>query len=320
MKFVTAQPDVKYFHWQCEIYCNNFVNLGINPNDIVIIFGSQSGIESTFSKRFKERGFNVHYYQDLRRKTHYIPSIKPYLISKWVADNKEDAKNIFLHDADIIFRELPDFNTLLNDDLNYLSDTVSYIGYNYIMDCNKRYVDKYNLSHLDSLIQTMCTSVNIEEEIVKNNQINSGGGQYILKNTDWEFWYQSYIDSTILYDAMINYHNKYKIDTGNIQFWTAEMWSILWNLWKRGFKTKVTDELSFCWATCPLSNYYKTKILHIAGVTHLLKDKLFFKGEFTSINPIKSLLLDATRFDYIDKDSTTNIYIEEMRKIVGNYK
>ena len=24
--FVTAQPDVPYFHWQCEIYLNNFIS------------------------------------------------------------------------------------------------------------------------------------------------------------------------------------------------------------------------------------------------------------------------------------------------------
>ena len=41
--FVTAQPDVPYFHWQCEIYCHNFVERGINPNQIHIIFGMVNG-------------------------------------------------------------------------------------------------------------------------------------------------------------------------------------------------------------------------------------------------------------------------------------
>ena len=36
--FVTAQPDVPYFHWQVKVYSYNFIEMGINPNQIHVIF------------------------------------------------------------------------------------------------------------------------------------------------------------------------------------------------------------------------------------------------------------------------------------------
>jgi hypothetical protein len=46
--FVSAQPDIPYFHWQCRIYIHNFVEKGIKPNNIHIIFGiTQPNIEPT---------------------------------------------------------------------------------------------------------------------------------------------------------------------------------------------------------------------------------------------------------------------------------
>ena len=36
--FVTAQPDVPYFIWQIKLYVNNFIEKGINPNQIHVIF------------------------------------------------------------------------------------------------------------------------------------------------------------------------------------------------------------------------------------------------------------------------------------------
>lgn len=34
--YVTAQPDVPYFHWQIELYVHNFISLGIDPNSSTI--------------------------------------------------------------------------------------------------------------------------------------------------------------------------------------------------------------------------------------------------------------------------------------------
>mgnify|MGYP003350832025 FL=1 len=146
--FVSAQPDVPYFIWQIKLYVHNFIENGINPNQIHVVLGMVNGKKepSIESKELNVIGINVHHFIDDRVKKHYIPSIKPYLISKWIQSNSSYGKLFFLHDADIIFRELPSFDRLLSDDITYLSDTIGYIGYNYIID---RKSTRLNSSHTD---------------------------------------------------------------------------------------------------------------------------------------------------------------------------
>lgn len=40
--FVTLQPDVPYFHWQVKPYTYNFIEEGIKPCQIYVIFGLQN--------------------------------------------------------------------------------------------------------------------------------------------------------------------------------------------------------------------------------------------------------------------------------------
>ena len=143
--FVSAQPDVPYFIWQIKLYVNNFIDKGIDPNQIHVVLGLVLGKTepSKGAKELVNLGINTHFFIDNRVKKHYIPSIKPYLISKWIQSNPDYGKIFFLHDADIMFRELPKFNRLLNDEVSYLSNTIGYIGYDYIMDCCKRYESKH---------------------------------------------------------------------------------------------------------------------------------------------------------------------------------
>jgi hypothetical protein len=317
IKFVTAQPDVSYFHWQCEIYVNNFIEKGIDPNQIHIVFSTTNNAPpSPESLGLKKYGVNIHHYKDDREDKSYIPSIKPYLISKWLKDNPEFGKTFFLHDADIIFRELPDFDSLLSDDISYLSDTIGYIGYNYIIDCCRRYEGKHPSSKENQLIQEMVDIVGVSLDVVKENQENSGGGQYLIKNTDHLLWEKIYNDSTPLYKQMLDYQKRFPIHPGEIQFWTAEMWSVLWNLWLFGVKTKITKELDFSWATDSVKIYDKKPILHMAGVTDSLKTKKFYKGEYILKNPINELRKNPKQFDYVENDSSTIKYVEIMKRIV----
>jgi hypothetical protein len=315
--FVTAQPDVPYFHWQVKIYVHNFTSLGINPNDIHVVFSTLgNNILSEGANSLKELGINVHTYKDGRTNKTYIPSIKPYLISKWLEQYPQFGNCFFLHDADIIFRELPNFDELLNDNISYLSDTIGYIGYEYIMDCCKRYEKQHPTTNQGQLLQEMCDIIGIDVNIVKDNQLNSGGGQYIIKNTDHKLWEKIYNDSTPLYSQMLDYQKRYPINPGQIQFWTAEMWSVLWNLWLYGIETKITKELDFSWATDNIDVYNKKPILHMAGVTDNLKLTKFYKGEYINIDPIQKLKETPNHFDYIDKNNATIKYIDVMKSFV----
>ena len=316
--FVSAQPDVPYFHWQIKVYVHNFIEKGINPNDIHVVLAMVHGnVEpSEESLELKKLGINVHYYLDERDRKHYIPNIKPFLIYKWLEENPQYGKSFFLHDADIIFRSLPDFKTLMDDDIIYLSDTIGYIGYNYIMDCCERYESRHPNSNKGQLIQEMVDVVGIDVDCVKCNQENSGGGQYIIKNTDAKMLEKIYNDCVPLYDQMLSYQKRFPISPGEIQFWTAEMWSVLWNLWYFGKETKITNELDFSWATDDLFLYERRPILHMAGVTHDLKNRMFYKGEYINEDPLKKLESDPNYFNFIEKNSSTLKYIEVMKSLI----
>ena len=315
--FVTAQPDVPYFHWQVKLYTHNFIEKGIDPKNIHVIFSTIGNNQlSQGANELKEIGINIHSYKDERVNKRYIPSIKPFLLYKWLEQYPQYGKCFFLHDADIIFRELPDFEKMLNDDICYLSDTIGYIGYDYIMDCCRRYESQHPTSEKGQLLKEMADTIGISVDLIKENQKNSGGGQYIIKNTDYKLWEKIYLDSFTLYNNMLIYQRKFPINPGQIQFWTAEMWSVLWNLWLHNFKTKVVNELSFSWATDNVDVYKKHSILHMAGVTDDLKKTKFYKGEYINIDPIQKLIEDPTYFDYVDTKSSTIKYIEVMRSYI----
>lgn len=315
--FVTAQPDVPYFHWQVKLYTHNFIEKGINPKNIHVLFSTIGNSQlSQGANELKEIGINIHSYKDERVNKRYIPSIKPFLLYKWLEQYPQYGKCFFLHDADIIFRELPNFENMLDDEICYLSDTIGYIGYDYIMDCCRRYESQHPSSEKGQLIKEMADTIGIDVNVIKENQENSGGGQYIVKNTDYKIWEKIYLDSFTLYNNMMIYQRKFPVNPGQIQFWTAEMWSVLWNLWLNNYKTKVVDELGFSWATDNIEKYEKYPILHMAGVTDDLKKTKFYKGEFINVDPIQKLIEDPTYFDYVDIKSSTIKYIEVMRSYI----
>lgn len=318
--FVSAQPDVPYFHWQIKLYVHNFIENGINPQQIHVVLAIVHGKTepSTGALELYDLGINIHFFEDLRSVKSYIPSIKPFLISKWLEKNPEYGKCFFLHDADIIFRELPNFENLLDNNICYLSDTIGYIGYNYIVDCCRRYEKKHPNSEKNQLLKEMASVIGIDTNIIKINQKNSGGGQYIIKNTDFKFWEKVYNDCTPLYKQMLSYQRRFPINPGQIQFWTAEMWALLWNLWFFGLETKITEELDFSWATDTIEKYNTKPILHMAGVTEDLKSKKFFKGEYINLDPIQLLRDNPNHFDYVEETSSTIKYIEVMKSFIKN--
>jgi hypothetical protein len=316
--FISAQPDVPYFHWQVRVYVHNFIEMGINPNQIHVLFAMVHGNTKPTeeSLQLKDLGINVHHYLDDRKQKHYIPNIKPFLVYKFLEQNPKLGKNLFLHDADIVFRRLPDFGTLLQGNINYLSDTIGYIGYNYIIDCCNRYEYKHPNLNKGQLLQEMANVVGVDVNIIKENQNNSGGGQYLIKNSDYKLWKKIYEDCTPLYDQMLNYQKRFPINPGEIQFWTAEMWSLLWNLWLHNYETKITSELDFSWATDSIEIYELNPILHMAGVTDDLKNTKFYKGDYINVNPLDKLKENINFFDYVEKNSSTIKYIEIMKEIV----
>ena len=312
--FISAQPDTPYFHWQVEIYMRQFKLLGLQPY-CYSVFGYSKKPSKTIQK-LKKQGFNIAWYKDERQNKIYIPSIRPFLLAKFFKDNPMLGQNVFYHDSDILFYQLPKFELLLQDDICYVSDTVSYIGADYIKSCETRYRSKYPDIKNEELLDMMCDIVNVDKDLVIKNEKNSGGAQYLLKNIDSDYWNTIETNCVKLYSKLIEFENKYPIDH-HIQKWTTDMWNVLWELWKRGKQTIVHKELSFSWCTSPYYDVYRHNIFHLAGITDDVKYTSFYKGEYVNINILSEYDLDY--FDYVCSDNATSYYVEWINKVKQDY-
>ena len=282
MKYISVQPDITYFHWQVEVYIENFISIGINPKDINVIFmiGSSPSLKAV-ELRNKYTNVNFYFYEDDRVDKSYIPSIKPWGMFRHFGENKYlENERIFYHDSDIIFRDKID-ETLFIDDKCYMSDTISYIGYNY---CVSKGVEQ---------LEKMVNIVGINVDIIKSSQESSGGAQYVMNSIQTKYWEKVYNDSNSLYKLMENIELNDKqngtFSPGKainypIQKWCAEMWATLWNLWYFGYKTEVHKELNFSFATSPISEWHDRKIMHNAGVINS-NNGLFYKGDYINKLP-----------------------------------
>lgn len=316
--FVSAQPDVPYFHWQTKVYVHNFIEKGVDPNKIHVLFVivDNKREPSKESLELKELGVNVFHCLDTRTDKKYIPSLRPLILSEWLKENPELGECYFYHDSDIVFRELPDFDSMLNDDKCYLSDTMSYIGYNYIKECCVRYESVHKNLYEGELLNIMASIVKVPVEKIKENQNSSGGAQYLIKNTDHTFWDKVYEDCQVLYKTLFDFHRKHPINH-EIQMWTSDMWAVLWNLWYLDKVTEITNKLSFSWATDTIQIYERHPILHMAGVTQDLRGTKFYKGDFINVNPLEKLGENPNYFDFIEKNSSTTKYIEIMKSLIN---
>jgi hypothetical protein len=312
--YLSAQPDEPYFHWQVEVMIHNFVKVGIDPTCINVVFGHfDSPTEAYFD--LQRRYPLVKFYNYLRQIHHfeYVSIVRPDILEQHFTQYQELSNTlIFYHDSDIIFRELPDFEQLANDDYWYVSDTISYIGASYIKS-----------KSIDLFVQ-MCNIVGIDSKLVEECEQHSGGAQYLMKGCTAEFWRKVRIDCINLYDYMSDIEkcdrHTLTVDALTyyhpIQKWTADMWSVLWNIWLLDAETRITKELDFSWATSSQEEYERCSIMHNAGAT-TRDDGLFYKGEFINSSPFDADLsyVKSNCASYAYTQSI--LYAKEQRQLLG---
>ena len=275
---------------------NNFVRNGVNPEDIHIVCAHKHAMSEkwkTLIAHYPKVKF--FFYKDERFKPTYISSIRPHVLHQhWLRNPELEKETVFYHDCDIVFTRPVDFTELLQDDNCYVSDTVSYIGAKYIRSKGEHYLD------------LMTRLVNINKDLVISQEKESGGAQYLLKNIPAKFWEKVYFDSENLW-RMVNHEIKKENPGHPIQIWCADMWAVLWNLWLFDNMVKVTDKMSFAWATSGIQDWDKHPIYHNAGVTGP-DYKLFYKGQYQTRLPY-----DIKLEDFTDKQCAYK-YAEEILK------
>jgi hypothetical protein len=334
--FICAQPNTIYYAWQLEVMLRNFNEMGIldNPKYEVHIVTNlvprpnlnqvyQIGeVEVIAGISNSHTNLRTFYYNDTRATKHYPSSIRPNLLKQHFAKHPE-IKTFFYHDCDMIFTKNDlDFTPFLQDDICYGSDVRFYIGHDYIA------------SKEHNVLEYMCQIAQIPLRVVRDNEHNCIGAQYLIKNVSADFWEEvekiseelfqkitirnnyikaNYPKSYIIYnDSDENWdvwnakekkweHNLTKEVAENrakqlsnyheLQIFAADMWAVLWCLWKLGKKTVPHKFFDFAWATDTIERYNECNIYHNAGVTES-GHGLFFKGEFQDKVPDKNLRIN----------------------------
>jgi len=278
MKIILCQPATKYFAWQVEIAIESYLANGIKAEDIYIVIADHKDYNLWRPLFDKYKDINFETFHDANYNKEYIPCVKPFLM--WCFFERYPKlidSQFFYCDADcILTKPLPEFSK----NKVYLSDTVSYLGYDYI------------LSKGQEVLDLMCDTAGISVDLVKKNQEKSGGAQYVFSGIPTDMWQKAYYDSIKMYKIVSKYNAdnylKYKGDYP-VQIWCSEMWTTLWGFWLQGRETEVVKELNFTWSTCHIIKMEKTCLLHNAGVTVEMQD-LFRKFDFTTSLPYKTRL------------------------------
>lgn len=237
-------------------------------------------------------GCSVFTFTDKRDNKIYIPSVRPWLLWQWLAqDPAREQETYFYIDSDIIFREWPNFATLgFSPNKVVGSDCSGYLDYNYIIQCQRG----------QAIAEKMAAVCGITVEQMKN--VPGIGAHIILDQPKAEFWRRTYDDSNKLYMYLASLSNS------NIQKWTAEMWAQLWGWVREGYQIEASKELDFCRPTDPIAEWDKVKIMHNAGVTQ--PGKMFFKGQYDKQMPF------GQDFSEISENLVSIKYVEAIKKVL----
>ena len=275
LRFISAQPAIPYYTWQVEVMLNNFIEMGINLNNVDIVCWKKDGvIPEAWSKLANNYAARFFFYDDTRVTKDYISSIRPNILKQhWKLHPELKDETIFYHDCDIIFtKPISEWITedMINDDRWYGSDTRWYIGHDYI------------LSKGDDVLDLMCDIVGIHKVVVKGNEKNSIGAQYIMKGITHYYWDKVERESELLFKDVSELNNRKKAEDPKhheLQIWCADMWAVLWNGWKMRKNTECHPNMEFSWATSTEEDYLKMNIFHNAGITGSDSGK-FYKAHY----------------------------------------
>jgi hypothetical protein len=298
LTLICVQPCIPYYAWQLEVMLTNFTELNIHQVYDIHILCAYNENDTKWQQK-KEPMHKVEskfqgkaqffFYQDTRPRGSfkYISGVRPNILKQHYQLNRDlIANTVFYHDCDIVFTKFPDFleNYIGKTDW-YVSDTRSYIGYNYI------------ISKGEDVFTEMTDIVGISKELVQSKQDQSGGCQYIMSGVDEAFFEKMERDCEKLFSDITSLNQKKKAADPThheIQIWCADMWAILWGGWLRGYNTHIIPELSFVWATDSVQSWDERYIFHNAGVVSSLSKSHFYKSDFREKYPYNH---DGSEYD-----------------------
>lgn len=289
MKYIMAQPAVKRFEWEIQVCVHSLIKAGVKREDIIILFSKHN---DEVKNNILDLGVNVFVYEDSRYDYEYIPSLKPYLMYRYLSENRlRENETYFFMDSDVVIKDIPNQVDLETEYKTfYGSDCNGYLNYDYIKQCKNG----------KKILKDMAEIIGISVEEIKENNNNNIGAQYIMHNPSAIYFKKVYEDSIKLWKYIKD------VDT-DFQKWAVEMNATIWNMLYFSIIPKVNKDLNFTWATDPIEEWDKNKIFHNAGVPND-EEGIFFKGKYTQSSPFED---DLNNFD---KDKASYKYVEKIKE------
>ena len=328
---ITAQPDDQYFIWQNHLYIESCLKQGFTQDQIhILLYKPKNRQFNSNWNKLKEiyPDINIFLYEDKGVQQFlgvYIPILRPHILWQHFEVYPElNDKTIIYTDSDILWLDSLNIDHLLLDDINYVSDASSYLNYSYFENKYKQVIpEKLEEAKSVDFLKEVCNIVGIDKKIVIDNNNNTGGVQYILKNIDADFWKK--VESDVLKIRMyFQQVNKiyFKNENDGVQSWCADLWAVQFNLWYRNLETKVVKELDFAWATEPIEKLNSCTIFHNAGVTGKYMNDIpyFYKGAYhTGQNPLLDEHLETVINNEQSKKHCTWYYTNKLLELNNKY-
>lgn len=356
LKIISVSPMNIRFLWELSIYLTSLRKYNLsNKTNILIFLHQKQEILPEF--RILEQDFpeaKFFYYKDVDgriEKTaqafNYIPIHRPWVLQehwKKFPELKNDA--IFYTDTDIILTNSIDFDKFIHDDVNYLSwtgnkeRTNNYIWQPYIdgkiSEVDPKKLDQFKKHDVLKKLADIC---GITREIITENNPNTGGAQYLLKNISSQFWTDVFNHCVEIKTLLTTFNQLYfkggtyqERENNGYQAFASDMWSVLYTIWKYGGVTKTPIELDFAWSSDKINRASECSILHNAGISGNGKLKIpyedtyiefpvFFKGEWQDKTPF-----DKDQEEYINnlisfpgaKNICSSLYVEAILEAKKN--
>lgn len=333
LRYCTVCPDDTYFTWQVHLWLESLKDIQQSDKAIVLIYIPQNRKQNPKWQQiidlYPEAEF--HFYADEAGELTpylnlYIPILRPHTMWKHFSKYPQLSNEaIFYCDSDILFTKDFSLESMLEDDVCYLSNTNSYINASYfeskIKDVLPNKLEEYKTR--DILAEVM-SLIGVDKQVALDNNDHSGGAQYFIKNTDAYFWMKVMNDCILIRTYLMKVNKEFfENESKGFQSWCADMWAVLWNLWLRNQEVKVVPEMNFTWATDPIEKLETTTIFHNAGITGPIHAGFpcFYKGKYhNGSDPTVDPHLDVVLNDPTSKKYCTWFYANKLKELKMKYK
>lgn len=363
LHILSVFPDEIRFQWECLVALNNWRKYGYSQYAHIIVFLPAYHETRGFSPKWKkiQEWFpetKFFFYKDAKATItdlmvnyNYDPILRLCCLERHFKLHPELEKDTIMYiDSDVLFTQQPDIEQYIQDDINHLSDTHTYLNASYFdskgqkeADGTPKFVhpDKFEEYQTKDILSQCVKFSGITREICEKNDKNTGGAQYLLKNMSSKFFSEC-IDSCLLIRMYLQQINQqyFKGDTieeresQGFQSWCSDMFSIQWNLWKHNLPSQTPKFMDFVWASEEIPEFSSKFLFHNAGITgdsvirvtkNLVSSKhtdgtqvfidapALFKGNYTRISPFQDLDNLKKIIEHpVSQKYCTSFYVQEI--------